>query len=261
MKKKGALYAILIVLLVLLIVVGVFVMLFSTNEIELNYTNTLNRIDVNTVDSLTNEYIGKNIFTFSKKAYKERIESECPYVEIEHIEIVFPSKIIVTLRERTPLFAINCNSKYYIFDKNASLLDISTSNIGGDGDYACVIVEGVSKENLEKLKAVEKAGGQTAVSSDKAVTSAIKFFETLNSLSYEYTAVQIKGFFESVSTDVDDNLLATTRYGTRLLIYNFSENTERKVANIMGAYTSGLASEPQSEIVIGNDLLPVLKKK
>lgn len=260
MKKKGALYAILIVLLALIIVVGIFVLLFSITEIELNYTNTINNIDKNAVGSITDEYLGKNVFTFSKSSYKDRLESECPYVEVEHIEIVFPSKIIVTLRERTSLFAINYDSKYYIFDKTGALLDISETNIGGDGDYACVLVEGVSKDELESLKSV-KAGGQPAVSKDKAVQSAMKFFEALNVLSYEYTEVQIKGFFVSVEIDVDDNLLATTRYGTRLLIYDFSENTDIKVAHIMGAYTSGLASEPQSEIVIGNDLLPVLKKR
>lgn len=261
MKKKGALFAILIVLLVLLVLVGIFILLFSISEIEFNYTSVQNRLDTNVVEGIAEEYKGKNVFTFSKSSFTKDVEENCPYAEIEHIEIVFPSKIIVTLRERTPLFAINYNSKYYIFDKGAHLLEISQSNVGGDGDYACVLIEGISKENLETLKSVEKAGGEPNVTKDDAVTKAITFFTTLNSLDYEYTEVQIKGFFVSVEVDVDDNLLATTRYGTQLLIYDFSESTNIKVANIMGAYTSGLASEPQSVIVIGDDLMPVLKKR
>ena len=261
MKKKGALFAIIIILLAILLIVGIFSLLFSIKDIELNYTNSLSKTDKLKLESDINENLGKNVFGFSKKKFEAEIESNYPYVEIEHIEMVFPSKVIITLRERTPLFAINYNSKYYIFDKSSNLLDISSSNVGGDGDYSCVLVEGISKESLETLKSVEKAGGSPEVVKDKAVTMATEFFGVLNGLSFEYTDVQIKGFFVSVEADVDDNLLATTRYGTKLLIYDFSVNTEKKIANIMGAYTSGLASDPSSEIIIGNDLLPVLKKR
>lgn len=258
MKKKGVLFIILIIVFVLALLIGLFALLFSINQIEINNINNLNKVSKVELQTYVNNYLGKNVFAFNKSEFSNAVQKEFPYLKIDRIEMVFPSKVTVTVSERLPLFAINSDSKYYLFDYEGMLVDATDSNTGGDGDYSCIMLEGLKIADADKLS-VDKVGTiPSCVKNNDMIKYAMQFFNILNGLSFEYTDIQIKGFFSEVEIDLDNNLVATTRYGTKLCIYDFEENATAKVANIMGAFTSGMASDPTSTIYIGNDLLPVL---
>lgn len=258
MKKKGILYIVLlIVLIIVLIVVGLKV-IFAINDFEINNINIINKTDANQLQGYLSKYYGKNVFSFQKKLFTDEVQKQFPYLKVEHIEIVFPSKIILTVSERMPLFAINYDSTYYLFDYEGFLVGSTDSNTGGDGDYSCILLEGLKFTDDNGLTSEDVGSIPKCVVENQNIKYSMEFFSILNNLTFEYTEIQIKGFFTEVEMDLDNNLTATTRYGTKLMIYDFDENTTAKVTNIMGAFTSGMASDPLSTIIIGNDLLPVL---
>ena len=68
---------------------------------------------------------GHTLFFMNKTSYVNNIEKAFPYLEVVNIESVFPSKLVLHLNEREPVFAVKAESKYFICDASLKILQIT----------------------------------------------------------------------------------------------------------------------------------------
>lgn len=260
MKRKGILFTILVIVMIIAIIVGVFVLLFAISNFEINYTSLSKNLDkVKFEEYIYKNYKGKNQFIFNKDKFISDVEKEFPYSEIVDVERVFPKKVNVTVCEREDVFTILFNSKYYVFDNRGVLLEIKNDNIEDVGDYPCIEIFGMSKKDLE---GIDEYIGQVPdkLESNKKFNCFMKYINIMERLEYNYTDTQLKKFITSIEVNEGLDLTIHTESNTTMIIYNFPTQSEGKVKNIIGAFVSGMATEPSDILIIGDDLLPVIKK-
>lgn len=259
MRKKGILFTILVILLVLAIIACVFMLIFNIKEFNLDYTNAPISVNKKELETYINTYKGTNTFLFNKEEFISDVQAKFPYIIIQNVERIPFDKVTVTLTERLSLFAIQSNSNYYYFDSEGFLVEETNINEGVVGNYPCIEILGLKDKSIGDLS---KEIGSTPqmFENDVQAKYILQFFDIMKRLEYNYSDLQIKGFLSSVEIDLENNLTISTRYGTTLIIYNFNKFPEEKVASIMKAFTQGLASDPSSTLIVKDDLITILTK-
>ncbi len=148
-----------------LIAAGIFFCMsptFNITEIKV-YGNE--KIDTNTISSLSKIQIGENIFRTSKKDIQNYIKQE-PYVENVNIRRKLPNIIEINIQERKPSYMIEYLNNYAYINNQGYILEISeqklqTPIIIGISTQVEQIEQGkrLQQEDLEKLEVVLKIMG------------------------------------------------------------------------------------------------------
>ena len=260
MKKKGFLFTILIVVLVLALLIVGAKLLFSISEFDVEYSNVVDNIDKDAFEKYITKYYGENTLLFSKNKFVEDVQKAFPYVVIQNVERIPFDTVKVTLTERLPLFTINYNSKYYMFDINGILMEIKDNNEGSVGQSPCVVVSGIDSELLLELDS--KLGTVPEFfKTDKKAGYILQYFDVMKRLEYNYLDYQLKNFIETIEIDFENNLIVETNIGVELWLYDFEEQTEAKIKAVMAVYTNpDKAIEPDSKLIVSNDLTITLTK-
>ncbi|MEG2117233.1 MAG: hypothetical protein RRZ69_06095, partial [Clostridia bacterium] len=243
MRKKGIIFTILIILLVLAILATLFLLIFNISEFNIDYTNNPLVVNQSELETYINSYKGTNTFLFNKEEFINDVQAKFPYIIIQNVERIPFNKVTVTMTERLSLFAINSDSKYYLFDAEGFLLEQTDINAGANGSHACIEITGLKDKSIGNLPN-EIGTTPTMFSNDDQAKYILQFFDIMKRLERSYTDLQLKGFCSEIEIDLENNLTISTRYGTTLIIYNFNKFPEEKVQSIMGAFTQGLASDP-----------------
>ncbi len=260
MKKKGFLFTILIVVLVLALLTAGAMLMFSIKEFDVEYSNNVTNINKADFESYITKYHGDSTFLFSKNEFVEDVQNKFPYVVIQNVERIPFSTVKVTLTERLPVFAINYNSKYYKFDINGILVGISETNEAEVGQTACIEVTGIDSKLLVGID--EKVGTiPEFFKTDEKAGYILQYFDVMKRLDYNYTDFQLKSFIETIEIDFEKNLIVETNIGVELWIYDFDVKTEDKIKAVMAVYTNpDKAIEPDSKLIVSNDLTITLTK-
>lgn len=251
MKKKGVLFYSLVFILVIAILIGGFILLFQIKNIEIEFGNELQFTKTEDVESYVNKYLKTNAFSFDKEEFSLDVESKFSYLNINHIEMVFPSKIIVTVDERFPLFAISDQSLFYVFDKKGTLLEERELLEGGLGLDAPILIDGIKFD--KNIEISDYFGSVVPFETDKEhFNLAIEFFDILDRLGYDEE--RTKRFIKSIEIDVDNNISFVDRIGVNCVIYDFESDSEAKLSSLIGAYSSDVGKLPGDTFTVTNDL-------
>ncbi len=259
MKKKGILFKVLIALLIVAIIVGIFMLVFSIKTFDMNYLNNVSKINKTELENFIDGYKGANTMFFSKSKFTEEVEKKFPQIDITNIERIPFSTVKISLVERFSMFAINKDSSYYVFDKDGFMIEKTDTNFAEQGEYANIELIGLKTELLENA---DKNFGTIPefINTDEKLGYILKFIDIMGRLSDNYNDVQIKSMIESIELDIENNMTIQLRYGIKMVIYDFPTNTEGKITSILAAYTSGLATEPDDVLIVKNDLITVKTK-
>ena len=153
MRNKRILYLFCVLLLAVTLVVlsGV---LFAVEGVEVNLLTPQLRFDLQArqemEQALTASLGGTSILALSEKQLKAQLERDYPLAAVEDIERVFPSTILLHVRERYELYCIQHGQGYLHIDSLGKVLAQKP------GRTASVIIEGSSSaaavyENIEVL--------------------------------------------------------------------------------------------------------------
>ncbi|MBR2397753.1 MAG: hypothetical protein IKA97_03180 [Clostridia bacterium] len=250
MRKKGILFSSIVALLVLAILVGVFFLLFTVSDLSV-YDKSGSSKWIGDIQEYANGYAKGVVFFFNKQSFANNLSKQFPYSKVENVEIIFPNKIEVTILERKALYAIEDGGTFYLFDKEGVLLESKSTNVGGDGNYACILVD---KPQSAQQMDVNAAGTVPAISTTKEMKMVLNFLDLMSRLEYDYSENELKGMLYSVSIENNNTLRAKTRFGTEFCIYDFDNDSANKVAYIMAAFTSGAVTDPNRILYVGDDL-------
>ncbi len=261
MKKK-----LIIALLVVLCVVGVIVTLsftvFTIKDVEIFFrTSTSKTWDMNQIEKSGNFAYNKCLLFDNKKEYIQNIEKANPYLKVVNIETSFPSKMIVHVEEREPLFAVTDASDVVLCDGDLKVLEILSTPFTSEKTNA-ILLENLKIENEYEI-------GDFLEIEQKAIKN---FYSSM--IENNKTTSQITGFCKEIKLIEKENqfeknepvLEITTFKNRKILIHNYQINLSQKlqkmffcVANIYdvllesGNFTS--AEIDRCSIVINNNIL------
>ena len=91
---------------------------FDISEIAITGNRTVSRDEI---ISLAKIRYGTNILRCSGSQVAQRLKVQ-PYIESAEVSRVFPSKIEIRVKERTPMALINADDRYFILDENGYCL-------------------------------------------------------------------------------------------------------------------------------------------
>ena len=168
LSKKGKIVLRVACLFILLACGTCFVLFSPMFNLEEIIVENNDIISEDEIISLSKLETSKNIYSMSKKKIRENIESD-PYVESVKISRVWPNKIKITIKERTPsLIAEMADGMYAYIDKNGYIIDFSNERlelpvlIGTTTDFESMISDSESKNNrlnnsdLKRMEIVDK---------------------------------------------------------------------------------------------------------
>ena len=124
MKKKWLIVALSVVLVLVVTIVTLSFTLFTVQEISVDFrTSTSAEYSEDEIISSSGIEKGKNIFFLKKQRFTDNIEKTHPYLQVVNIETVFPSKIVIHLRERQSFYAAQTEGGYLILDQSLKILE------------------------------------------------------------------------------------------------------------------------------------------
>lgn len=162
LKRKKRIKRIVKNITLLLIVVAGIIFALVSPIFNIEKIEVLNnaQISSDTIISLSQLYLGQNIFKFNKNKTEKNIKTNA-YIENVKIERKFPNKIEIQVEERQRDYNVEflngyayINKQGYILEKSQEKLDLPT--IQGISTEEEQIVEGnrLNSEDLEKLETV-----------------------------------------------------------------------------------------------------------
>lgn len=162
LKRKKRIKRIVKNITLLLIVVAGIIFALVSPIFNIEKIEVLNnaQISSDTIISLSQLYLGQNIFKFNKNKTEKNIKTNA-YIENVKIEKKFPNKIEIQVEERQRDYNVEflngyayINKQGYILEKSQEKLDLPT--IQGISTEEEQIVEGnrLNSEDLEKLETV-----------------------------------------------------------------------------------------------------------
>lgn len=162
LKRKKRIKRIVKNITLLLIVVAGIIFALVSPIFNIEKIEVLNNVQISsdTIISLSQLYLGQNIFKFNKNKTEKNIKTNA-YIENVKIERKFPNKIEIQVEERQRDYNVEflngyayINKQGYILEKSQEKLDLPT--IQGISTEEEQIVEGnrLNSEDLEKLETV-----------------------------------------------------------------------------------------------------------
>ena len=171
-RRSGRLYATLIVTLMIIAAlfgVGIF---FKVSEIEVT---GLSMYKSEQVIDLSGIEIGDSIFFVQKSSAVISIKSAMPYIDDVRIVRTLPGTVTIEVTESYPIASFSSGGSYWIIDKNAKILEQTTS-------------EGASDTiNVTGLQPIMPAVGETLALGDEGALQ-LEYLRNLLSaiLSYDF---------------------------------------------------------------------------
>ena len=105
MKNKRILFLFCALLFVVTLVILSSV-LFAVSSVEVNVLNSSYFVESNKIEENISSIKGTSILVLSEKELSQQIEKDFTYAKVVSVERVFPSKIIVHIKERYEVFYI-----------------------------------------------------------------------------------------------------------------------------------------------------------
>ena len=101
--------------------------LFALREVEIDYRTSHHNITATDEEIIESGEIelGGTVFFRNKQKIEQRIENAHPYIDVVNIETVFPSKLVIHIKERAKIYAVAGDDEYYFCDENLKILEIS----------------------------------------------------------------------------------------------------------------------------------------
>lgn len=108
-----------------------FFAIFQTAEISVDVKSVQgsNERVADKVESLLNEYEGKNLLTISTEKIESQVNAISSYAKVVKINKKYPNKLEVFIEERVEKFAIKYNDSYYVLDEELHVLAKKTENV------------------------------------------------------------------------------------------------------------------------------------
>ena len=162
MRKKKKIKKIIKMILLLAIIIGgicfaLISPIFNVTDIQVTGNNKINS---ETIVSLSQLQIGQNIFRFNKNKVINEIKTDA-YVENANIKRKIPSKIEITIEEREQNYNVEFLNGYAYINNQGYILEISEQKLDlpvimGINTPQEQIIEGnrLNDEDLEKLETV-----------------------------------------------------------------------------------------------------------
>lgn len=124
--KKKLLISLGVVFGVIAILVILLFTLFALHSVKVNFrTSTTDNMSSEEEIIEAGEFsYGMPVCFLSKKKFTENIEKACPYVDVVNIETVFPYTMIVHVKERQEVFALNIDNTTYYLDNTLKILRV-----------------------------------------------------------------------------------------------------------------------------------------
>lgn len=106
--------------------------LFGLSAVEVSFDSTTKKLILNESEIVeAGEFrYGACVLFEGKKASIQKIEQACEknenfaYLRVKNIETVFPNKFVVHVEEREELFAVECEDKFLLCDRDLRVLDV-----------------------------------------------------------------------------------------------------------------------------------------
>ncbi len=129
--KTRRLIAIFITLAIITLIVVLCSVVFTVQSIDCNFlTSRVETVSISNEDIIKSSKIkhGSSVFNLKKDEYIEAIESTYPYIEVNTIEVQFPSKVVIHMSERVPVYYMELSgattTDYCILDENMKVLEL-----------------------------------------------------------------------------------------------------------------------------------------
>ncbi len=245
-----------------LILVLLLTLVFTIKDVKANLLIT------SASNTLTNESVmtelksqdvlpyNQSVFFLNRNKVTADIEKTIPKIKVVNLEITFPNAININYTERVPVFAVkisNSTYSYAIVDEDFKVISLSMT----DADYINFSFTELQKNDESQLVKKEisfdnlKAGDfmcHNYLKELKAFFSLLKQYKTTESALikiYENIEVYMRHTLES------DNLSIKfkTIKGYNVDIYNFSNDTDRKVKQLLSIVSN---SEITANQIIGD---------
>ncbi len=202
---KNAKYIGIIAGICLIGIVFAFGQIFSIAKIDVYYEKAPLTAKTNEIVQASGINLGANIFTVDEKAAAKRVEAF--YIDnsvaVLDIERVFPNKVILYVKERSPVFAIPLKNQIekvvitdqnfvrsQIFDTNNATLD-TLINVEG-----CAISNTFNTPEIIKLNEIRKGFNSLGIA-DEALTAFIE------SIVFEENVVIILRNYNGTKLNID----------------------------------------------------------
>ena len=178
---------------------------------------------------------GEPVFFINKSKVKKNIEKTFPYVEVINIETVFPSKLIVHVRERQEIYAFVYGEKVYYCDNNLIVLRCENKTDYTSTQTNPILISGIEINNTE-IQIGER------LNSDNYVDIYNAFVENnrlLNEQLSIISSIEYSTHIDEVTNKTAPCFFIKTFDGHEFRIFNSDKYLKYKAQKFLTAY-SGL---------------------
>ena len=245
-----------------LILVLLLTLVFTIKDVKANLLIT------SASNTLTNESVmtelksqdvlpyNQSVFFLNRNKVTADIEKTIPKIKVVNLEITFPNAININYTERVPVFAVkisNSTYSYAIVDEDFKVISLSMT----DADYINFSFTELQKNDESQLVKKEisfdnlRAGDfmcHNYLKELKAFFSLLKQYKTTESALikiYENIEVYMRHTLENDHLSIKFKTIK----GYNVDIYNFSNDTDRKVKQLLSIVSN---SEITANQIIGD---------
>lgn len=232
MKNKSLVISLSILAFIVLIVV-LSSTIFCLKSVELNFmSNTINLTNKQKEIIETTEFkYNSSIFFLNKKSYKDKIESDYPYIKVINIETVFPNKLVVNAVERNELFIVksyedNSFKNYLVLDDELKILSSTQSFTNSHLNPILITTEGeFTPTNLVGQKLI-------STNSDLIKNLAVELY------AYNSSPLILKANFEEINLNYENvgNVRIKMRSGTEIILKDANTRLSEKFMLALSYY-------------------------
>ncbi len=203
--------------------------LFTVQTISIDFrTSITKQYNGERIVKSANIKKGQNIFFLKKNKFASNVEKAFPYLEVINIETLFPSKLVIHLRERQSLYALKDGDEYLLIDSQQKVLE-KTSNLSNEEPRAIVVNEQASAEEGELLNNLFLTelyegfllNGKTR-EDELAIIKQIDYFESENEIYH----------------NMEKGLMLTLQSGRKVFLHNAAYGLAYKISKLFSVLES-----------------------
>lgn len=209
-----------IILISVLITLCLKLSYFNVKKIEVTGNKNVTKEEIIKLSKISQ---GNNIFYINLKESRTNLLKNTNIMDV-HIKRIFPSKIVITVKERDAVFYIQKDSKYLIIDKDGIVIEEKDN------------IDNLKLVGLEGIEAKEALAGAKIPVEDKRVIQLIgKITELYNNNISKYSITSA-----NVSNLLDINLY----YGNICVKIGTADGFEKKLNKALNVIdTQGLSDK------------------
>lgn len=206
LKKQRLIRTTIAVFVGVLLIFGIWKLstlpVFSLKSVEFaGYKN----IKIDVLESLIKEHYGTNLFRISSDTIKSQLKKN-PWIKGIEIKKQFPDKMLITLEEEVPQYALNSSGRIWLLSGNFKLLEETKKG---------------TKSNLPVIqKKLEQKIIAGQAMKDILLINAFKIIKSLD--------LRIRRRIEKVNAESVDNFFFTLDKGKIQIIYGRATNINKK---------------------------------